>query len=57
MPDLNRGHGDPIELAKALERQALERMGTDRSKFANRSNDPRPTDHRTPNVYDDGPLK
>ena len=53
MPDLNRGHGDPIELAKALERQALERMGTDRSKLANRSNDQRPADNHTPNQYDD----
>ena len=56
MSNLNRGYGDPEELAKALERSAQNRP-QDQSKFANRSNDPRPTDSRTPNIYDDGPLK
>jgi hypothetical protein len=31
-------------------------MRTDKSKFADRGNDPRPTDHHSPNQYDDGPL-
>ena len=56
MPNLDRGYGNPEELAKALEQPAKNRP-QDQSKFANRSNDPRPTDNRTPNMYDDGPLK
>ena len=42
IPDSDRGFGNPEELAKALE-QAAKNRPQDQSKFANRSNNPRPT--------------